>query len=348
MQELEDTVVRLKARLHGAEMQLEASSDADPGAEFELLELSWREGAGEDSDSVSQLLNAQRVAKKLHRELAEQKAASAAVKTARDEERIAHTAAEAILAKARDELATKLVEAEQLYNEQITEGQSSSLKRLDEVQTGHAAAIAELTARNERARERTLELLTEKDTEIARLRSQLGLAGSGAEKSPSAGAEPRRLSPHTLSKSSTLRTESSGQSQATIELGRLSAGGPLLQTAWEERERERAVTSTRAEIRELSDALSDSHYKEELRETELKALKEEIRRLDANKKREGANLEYLKNVVVEYMKDQIGHEQLIKAIATILHFSRKELAEIKAQQQKQTGSWFGGILGSSR
>lgn len=55
-------------------------------------------------------------------------------------------------------------------------------------------------------------------------------------------------------------------------------------------------------------------------------LKAEVQRLDRNQSREGVNLEYLKNVIYQYMvaTDSVGQQAIFNAIATILHFSPKE------------------------
>lgn len=39
------------------------------------------------------------------------------------------------------------------------------------------------------------------------------------------------------------------------------------------------------------------------------ALKEEIRRLERNARREGANLEYLKNIVLRYLETSVGRDR---------------------------------------
>lgn len=61
----------------------------------------------------------------------------------------------------------------------------------------------------------------------------------------------------------------------------------------------------------------------------LAVLKEEVRRLDRTKSREGINLEYLKNIVYRYMvaTDPVEKQAIFNAISTILHFSPKEKKE---------------------
>lgn len=63
-------------------------------------------------------------------------------------------------------------------------------------------------------------------------------------------------------------------------------------------------------------------------------LHEEIARLERNQSREGANLEYLKNVILEFFvcSDSSSQSHMFNAIATILHFSPSEKQRVQAEQ----------------
>ncbi|XP_063622024.1 GRIP and coiled-coil domain-containing protein 1 isoform X2 [Cydia splendana] len=58
----------------------------------------------------------------------------------------------------------------------------------------------------------------------------------------------------------------------------------------------------------------------------IRTLKEEIDRLRRSQSREGANLEYLKNVVMAYLlsTDYAGRRHMLNAIAAVLHFTTHE------------------------
>ncbi|XP_063383711.1 GRIP and coiled-coil domain-containing protein 1 isoform X1 [Cydia fagiglandana] len=58
----------------------------------------------------------------------------------------------------------------------------------------------------------------------------------------------------------------------------------------------------------------------------IRTLKEEIDRLRRSQSREGANLEYLKNVVMAYLlsTDYAGRRHMLNAIAAVLHFTARE------------------------
>jgi len=48
----------------------------------------------------------------------------------------------------------------------------------------------------------------------------------------------------------------------------------------------------------------------------------------ANRSRETANLEYLKNIILHYMcSANVGKDHMINAIATVLHFSPHEVSD---------------------
>ena len=58
---------------------------------------------------------------------------------------------------------------------------------------------------------------------------------------------------------------------------------------------------TKSKVGELSMLLHESESMNQLHLLQINALKEDIRELERSQKREGANLEYLKNIVVKYM-----------------------------------------------
>merc|ERR1712086_423624 len=103
---------------------------------------------------------------------------------------------------------------------------------------------------------------------------------------------------------------------------------------------DRASQMKREHVRQLEDSLSDATMQEEHHNTQIAALKAELRRLDANAKREGANLEYLKNIMLKFMTQEIGKEHMFKTIAVILQFSRTEIAEV--DNKSASASWWGG------
>ncbi|KFZ64645.1 GRIP and coiled-coil domain-containing protein 1, partial [Podiceps cristatus] len=78
--------------------------------------------------------------------------------------------------------------------------------------------------------------------------------------------------------------------------------------------------------------------KEKHRE-EVSALQSEIEKNFRDKSREGANLEYLKNIVYRFLTlpDSLGRQQTLTAILTILHFSPEEKQAVT--KQSAYSSW---------
>lgn len=129
-----------------------------------------------------------------------------------------------------------------------------------------------------------------------------------------------------------LATPPSGQGEMT-----------LLYFAQEQARKDVDITALRKQKREMELALRDlqasSGTKQEQLYEEIDRLKEEIRKLERSISREGANLEYLKNVTYKFLicHDPSGKQQMLNAITTILQFSPQE----KTTVQAQTRSWWG-------
>jgi len=73
-------------------------------------------------------------------------------------------------------------------------------------------------------------------------------------------------------------------------------------------------------------------------------LKEEIRKLERDEKREQVDLEYLKNVILKLMVTN-EYEALLPVISTLLQFSPDEVKEVKKKveermpKQSSSGLW---------
>ncbi|XP_033919292.1 GRIP and coiled-coil domain-containing protein 1 [Melopsittacus undulatus] len=79
---------------------------------------------------------------------------------------------------------------------------------------------------------------------------------------------------------------------------------------------------------------------EEKHREEVSALQSEIEKNVRDRSREGANLEYLKNIVYRFLTlpDALGRQQTLTAILTILHFSPEEKQTIT--KQSASSSWW--------
>ncbi|XP_078409294.1 GRIP and coiled-coil domain-containing protein 1 [Cetorhinus maximus] len=92
-----------------------------------------------------------------------------------------------------------------------------------------------------------------------------------------------------------------------------------------------------AVVRELEDSLL---MEKEKHKEDVEVLQDEIQKYLRDKKREGANLEYVKNVTYRFLTlpDALGRQQTLTAILTVLHFSPQEKQNVMKQQ---ASSWWG-------
>ncbi|XP_052778184.1 GRIP and coiled-coil domain-containing protein 1-like [Mya arenaria] len=207
------------------------------------------------------------------------------------------------------------------------------------MQAEHHSALQELEEEMKKQRERTVSMLAEKDRElevlratsthslqhdyVVRTRSNLESGGASCERQSSEDEAVTRL----------LATPPAGQGDMT-----------LLYFAQEQARKDVEVATLRKQKRELEMALRDlqvsSSSKQEALYEEIDSLKEEIRKLGRSISREGANLEYLKNVTYKFLicHDPVGKQQMLNAITTILQFSPQEKSTVQAQNK---GWWMG-------
>jgi hypothetical protein len=75
-------------------------------------------------------------------------------------------------------------------------------------------------------------------------------------------------------------------------------------------------------------------------------LKEEIRNLDRSEKRQGLNVDYLKNVVLKYLEAS-DREPLLPVLTTVLQLSPTEVASLrkKTAQPSASSMVLGGLFG---
>ncbi|XP_005186206.1 GRIP and coiled-coil domain-containing protein 1 [Musca domestica] len=84
-------------------------------------------------------------------------------------------------------------------------------------------------------------------------------------------------------------------------------------------------------------AIHDKVVSQEELSNKIDALEEQVDRLERCQTREGANLEYLKNVVISYIvsKDADGKRHMMNAISAVLQFTPAEMQVINASFQKK-------------
>ncbi|GLE07472.1 hypothetical protein PINS_up017783 [Pythium insidiosum] len=121
-----------------------------------------------------------------------------------------------------------------------------------------------------------------------------------------------------------------------FEFAQLQANREMESRAKEARIHELEVSVRNAEVR--IQALLDERARHS----------EEVAQLMQSQRREGVNLEYLKNVIVQYMSFKPGSSQqlrLVPVITTLLEFTPADVKEIKKANASRRTSW-GGAWGS--
>nr|CAG4642449.1 EOG090X04IO [Evadne anonyx] len=236
-------------------------------------------------------------------------------------------------------LKNELQRCEDECNRSLVDARQSAAKerrtveeKLAQTERSHRARIAELEHQFQKQRDRSLSLLQEKDEELTNLRHLLyqvedapltmaaGAAGSTAA-ATSADPWPESIAP-----------------LASMSLGASASGGQILHYVEELARKTVEIQSLRRGKYQLESSLRELQMStvalEQKTADQKSQLHEEIARLERNQSREGANLEYLKNVILEFLvcPDSSSQSHMFNAIATILHFSPSEMQRIQTEQ----------------
>lgn len=210
-------------------------------------------------------------------------------------------------------------------------------QELERCQLDYRERALKLEEEMHKQRDRALAVLAEKDQELEQLRAIVlpyaGLQGSktyGAPGADVAGADsPAEDSSEVLPQALHL----SATSEPTFFL-----------YAEQLARKEVEISALRKQKHKLEMEVHQLQEKvlaeEEKHREEVSALQNEIQKNFRDKSREGANLEYLKNIVYRFLTlpDSLGRQQTLTAILTILHFSPEEKQTIR--KQSAYSSWW--------
>ena len=97
----------------------------------------------------------------------------------------------------------------------------------------------------------------------------------------------------------------------------------------------------RAKVAQLSSIIRDNAVLQARYQQQITQLKQRVDEFERMQKREGADLLYLKNIVLKYMSDntEANHQHLKPVLKMLLQFSEEE--EKKMEQQRSGGAgWF--------
>lgn len=240
-------------------------------------------------------------------------------------------------------LTKELEEQDTLHRQALRESEETALhvkldgaRELAKLEAEYRAKVAELENQMQKQRERTLSLLAEKDDDVRLLKMSLGIFGPGGSRVA-------------VSHDEEDEEEGSGEPNdlgerfpLPEELLAVHSDGHLLHYIQEIARKDKEISALRngkhsleSEVRELKLSIAT---KEAVHSEEIRRLNDEIHRLDRNRSREGANLEYLKNVVYNYVisSDTNHRRHMLNAIATLLEFSPQELQAVR----QTNSSWW--------
>ncbi|XP_028426961.1 GRIP and coiled-coil domain-containing protein 1 isoform X2 [Perca flavescens] len=208
------------------------------------------------------------------------------------------------------------LEERQQHAAALTLAHRQEVERLEALQRD---ALLRLEEELHKQRDRTLALLQEKDQELERLRAAAATRCSAGIDPPAAEAVAVALGP-----------ETEGDIIAAA-LRRAAPGEPTLLLYAEQLARKEAELGV---LRRQKHGLDGELHRLQARLTadaerhgeEAAALREHLDKLHRDRGREGANMEYLKNVFYKFLTlpDAGGRQQTLGAILTVLHFSPPE------------------------
>uniref|UniRef100_A0A8C3GDU7 GRIP and coiled-coil domain-containing protein 1 n=1 Tax=Cairina moschata TaxID=8855 RepID=A0A8C3GDU7_CAIMO len=210
-------------------------------------------------------------------------------------------------------------------------------QELERCQLDYRERALKLEEEMHKQRDRALAVLAEKDQELEQLRAIVlpyaGLQGSktyGAPGADVAGADsPAEDSSEVLPQALHL----SATSEPTFFLYAEQLARKEVEIA--------ALRKQKHKLEMEAHQLQEKVLaEEEKHREEVSALQKEIQKNFRDKSREGANLEYLKNIVYRFLTlpDSLGRQQTLTAILTILHFSPEEKQTIR--KQSAYSSWW--------
>lgn len=200
----------------------------------------------------------------------------------------------------------------------------------------HRHKMTELEMEIKKQRDRTVSLLAEKDRELEFYKHQ-NFEGNPyyahLRNPPDSGASAEL--PHDLSRQKTEEEEAVSRLLNLRTLGQNDSN--MLFFTQEIARKDVEINTLRKQKHHLETTLRElqvtASTKEEELHDQIDGMREEIRKCERDQSREGANLEYLKNVTYKFLitTDPQSKQQMLNAITTILQFSPQEKAVVHTQ-----------------
>ncbi|CAG0883438.1 unnamed protein product [Darwinula stevensoni] len=201
--------------------------------------------------------------------------------------------------------------------ETLQEDKQKHRKELKALEHEYKVKLCDIEKEIESQRNRTLSLLTEKDGEIEDLRQKWEAARYGV---PLEGSNyPQGLE----------TSEPKGETMLLFYTQELARKDVELSALRREKHEDQIA------LRQLQQKLLN---KEDIHQEREACLEEEIDRLQRSISREGENLEYLKNVIVNYLRtpNPSDRQHMLNAICAVLKFTDKEVDIVRKHLRSPT------------
>lgn len=208
----------------------------------------------------------------------------------------------------------------------IVELKALHKQEVAQLTVAHQAKLLEFEHQIQKQRERTLSLLEEKDKEIGLLKSTFLSSIIKKDKLPVNSSPEHKHSASDQDAAATILSNSLISSQKD---------GHILHYLQELARKDVEISNLRQARLQSESALRKlqqlSLLTEERRTEEIESLKSKIKLLESSKDENGTNVEYLKNVVLRFLKcnEPSSQRHMVNAIATVLHFTNSEVQEVK-------------------
>lgn len=253
------------------------------------------------------------------------------------------------LAELKEKYVALQLSAEELEKQQRreAEGRRQELARLQQLhrqelercQLEYRERALKLEEEMHKQRDRALAVLAEKDQELEQLRSltlPYGLQGSKTHAASGTEVTGDDLPGHDSSEVLPQALRLSASSEPTFFLYAEQLARKEVEIAALRKQKHKLET----QVHQLQEKVL---VEEEKHREEVSALQSEIEKNFRDKSREGANLEYLKNIVYRFLTlpDPRGRRQTLTAILTILHFSPEEKQAV-AKHSAHSSWWLSG------
>lgn len=212
--------------------------------------------------------------------------------------------------------------------------QQAHKQEVEKLDAQHRENFIRLEEELHKQRDRTMALLAEKDLELERLRAAAVVGFGTHQRFPANNG--------TVMEEGDVERDDPAQEESDIIAQALKLAGPneptLLLYAEQLARKEVEVAALRKQKHRLEEDLHQLQGKlianGERHEEEIAELRGQLDKRIRDQGRDGANLEYLKNVIYKFLTlhDTRGRQQTLTAILTILHFSPQEKQVVLKQQ----------------